>query len=401
MEDINWDDIENLKDLIYNDEVLTEKKEINAVNKCNVCNSDKIIEDCSMGILVCKNCGQVLSTVTDSNPEWQNNNDGTKETTKTSSVVNKLLPQSSISTTIRGMQSRLKMVHSWSAMPYNERSLNDVFKEIQAKCTIGKISKYSEDYAKMLYKNINECKIITRGSNRKSLIAACVFFACRKNDKTRSPKEIARIFNLKFTEITKGCKLFLKFAKIQNIDLNFIFIKPEHFIKRFCESMKIKQEYADQAIKIVINVQKICIAEMHTPISIASGAIYLMSEINNSNITKEEIADKFNISQVTVSKSFRKIEKFKHILDDDELCDQLQKAIIQYKNSLILKDSTITRFIRFGIIHPNMFNFIKNNEPDMNLIMAQTFELDLITKMIDNRYFNEILMDDIIHPVIF
>ena len=48
-----------------------------------------------------------------------------------------------------------------------------------------------------------------------------------------------------------------------------------------------------------------------------------------------------------------------------------------------------------------MFNFIKNNEPDMNLIMAQTFELDLITKMIDNRYFNEILMDDIIHPVIF
>ena len=31
MEDINWDDIENLKDLIYNDEVLTEKKENNTM----------------------------------------------------------------------------------------------------------------------------------------------------------------------------------------------------------------------------------------------------------------------------------------------------------------------------------------------------------------------------------
>ena len=54
-----------------------------------------------------------------------------------------------------------------------------------------------------MYKNISDCKhaigknkdkaIIIRGKNRISVIAACIIFACRKKDKTRSPKEIAEI----------------------------------------------------------------------------------------------------------------------------------------------------------------------------------------------------------------
>ena len=404
MDDVDYDDIdfENLKNLIYDDGKIVENKKNSNINWCFTCNNDNIIEDCSLGILVCKNCGDVISTVIDADPEWSNHNENGKEATKSSLTVNTLLPQSSIATTIHGMSSRLKTIHSWSAMPYHERSLNDVFKEISMKCREGKILKCIEDDAKIMYKNINDCKIITRGSNRRSLIAACVFYACRKKDKTRSPKEIANIFGLKFTEITRGCKMFAKLAKMKNIDINFIFTKPEHFINRFCEDMKIKVEYAQQAVIIANNVEKIHIASMHTPISIASGAIFMMVMINGLNINKKDIADKFNISQVTVSKAYKKIEKFIGILDDNKICDKLHDEIIEYKNNIMIKDATITRFIRFGIYHPLMFSFIeKDKSINTNKIMEQLFELDHLIKTVDNRYINEIIMDDILYPLVF
>ena len=43
----------------------------------------------------------------------------------------------------------MKTLHGWSAMPYKERSLNEVFKIIQAKCHKGNILKCIEDDAKM------------------------------------------------------------------------------------------------------------------------------------------------------------------------------------------------------------------------------------------------------------
>jgi len=291
-------DYNKLIGLMDNDEEINIKK-----NKifCENCNDDDIVEDTSYGIIVCKGCGQVITTIVDSNAEWsQYNDDNKKDMNRCSQPISQLLPQSSTATTISGSNaSRIKTLHGWSAMPYKERSLNDVFKIIQARCLEGKILKCIEDDAKIMYKNISDSKhivgknigksIIIRGRNRTSLIAACVLFACRKKDKIRSPKEIASIFKLKYTEITKGCKIFLKLAKLKQIDLKLTFTKPEHFITRFCEELKIKKEYADQSIQIANNVQKLQIASVHTPLSLATGSIYLMIHLNKLNIQKKQL----------------------------------------------------------------------------------------------------------------
>ena len=73
---------------------------------------------------------------------------------------NDLLPQSSLGTTIGGgkFKSRIKTLHNWSAMPYRERSLHQVFKKFQEKCAFTGILKCIEDDAKIMYKTISECK---------------------------------------------------------------------------------------------------------------------------------------------------------------------------------------------------------------------------------------------------
>jgi len=57
----------------------------------------------------------------------------------------------------------------------------------------------------------NEGKlVIVRGINRKGLIAACVFSHVKKEKKPKSPKEIAKIFELEITDVTNGCRTFME-----------------------------------------------------------------------------------------------------------------------------------------------------------------------------------------------
>ena len=194
------DEIESIKE-----NIIVNKKE----NICYECKtSDKLVKDYSQGIIVCSFCGIVVSNILDDSPEWKQYADDKDTVGRCSQPTNYFLPVSSLSTTIScSGRNKVKMLQDWNAMPYKERSLNLVFKEIQNKCQKGNIVKYIEDDAKILYKNISDCKytsgkhigkpIVFRNVNRKGIIAACIFYSCKRNGRTRSPKEIANIFNLK------------------------------------------------------------------------------------------------------------------------------------------------------------------------------------------------------------
>ena len=394
----NYEKYNSMIDIIYGNSNDKKKEIKHNIFWCEACQNDDTIEDTSHGILVCKNCGQVISNLLDTNPDWHQFGDGDKKDTgRNSLTVNKLLPQSSIATTISGnCSSRIKILHSWSAMPYKERSLNEVFKIIQSKCTEGKILKCIEDDAKIMYKNISDCKhligknkdknIIIRGTNRKGLIAACLLYACRKKDKTRSPKEIAELFGLKYTEITKGCKTFFKLAKLKHMEVKLSFTKPEHFITRFCDELKIKKEYAEQAIQISNNVQKLHIASVHTPLSLATGSIYLMIHLNGFDIQKRVIAEKFNVSQVTIAKAFKKLEPFINILTNNDICNQLNKEIIKYQENIEVCDELKPKFIRFGInidttdVYKNSFSIYNPTTGKINEKLIVEHEIEFINK---------------------
>ena len=405
----DYDKYTKLMDSIYEEEDEKIKKNKKKAY-CEDCNSDDIVEDTSQGILVCKGCGQVVANLMDSGAEWtQYNDDNKKDMNRCSHPISQLLPQSSTATTIAGScSSRIKTLHGWGAMPYKERSLNDVFKTISIKCNEGKILKCIEDDAKIMYKNISDCKhiigknkgkaIIIRGKNRMSVIAACVLYACEKKDKTRSPKEMGELFKLKYTEITKGLKIFQKLAKLKGIKLKSNPTKPEFFIIRFCDELKIKKEYTELAIQISNNVQKLQIAAVHTPLSLATGSIYLMIHLSKLPIQKKIIADKFNVSQVTIAKAFKKLEPFMNLLTNDEQCERLAVEIKKYQDIIELSEDLKPKFIRFNIDMKKslekddfiIYNILDITKSDINLnnklIIEHELEIDNKMKQLDNEY---------------
>jgi transcription initiation factor TFIIB len=390
----NFDNVEDYDKLTQSNSIKeksTEKKLY-----CQNCkNSDNIIEDFSNGIIVCTYCGQVIDNILDSNPEWRSFEDDNKQNTnRCGSGVSKLLPQSSLGTTISGAyKSRLKTLHSWSVMPYRERSLHLVFKDLQEKCSSMTILKCIEDDAKIMYKAISECKhkegknkdknIIIRGKNRKSLLAACIFYACRRKRVIRNASEIAEIFNIDATDITRGCKNFHKLINTGNITIDTGASLAEDFVARYSKDLGIKDKYIQQTIQLAKNIKNMNIASTHTPLSLAISSILLMASHNNiKEIDKKILSKKFDVSEVTITKTYNKIIKYKNILFDDT---KVQHYINKQKNKQInhvIPNTVLLRFKKFNI--PTDKKVLNNFHYDYSDIFKNINTNDQIKTIIKN-----------------
>ena len=327
------------------------------------CGNSNLIEDNSQGMLICQECGQVLCDIIDYTPEWKQYDESDVNNARCTSI-NVLLPQSSMSTNIGCMgYSRIKTLHKWHAMPYKERSLNNEFKKIYEICQKMKIPKCVEDDTKIMYKMASECRhkngknkdkfIITRGNNRIGISAACMFFACQKKGMIYTPKEIAEFYEIKYAEINKGIKKLRTLINIQLIVPTNVTGEQNKFIRHFCDNLKIMNIHTDEIIKVANNIEKLNIGTDHNQYSLAAACILLVAEkCHLKYITKKKLAAEFGISDVTINKTYKKIESHKNIIFDEKkvekMYNEISKAVIN------IPDDVKTKMIELGIIPPTI-----------------------------------------------
>lgn len=340
---LNSDEV--LFDLIDNGsiELNREVEEKKPSDTCPMCDSTNLVDDTTHGSVVCQDCGIILTDTIDQSAEWRNYDDTSENTARCGGPTSYFFPNSSLGTTMNcSAFNRIKILQGWSAMPYRERSLYKVLKDIKEKCNKENIKKCIADDACIMYKTISDCKythgaqagkhMIFRMSNRRSLIAACVYFACKLKNTPRSHKEIAKMFELKIPELTKGCKIFKELMKTnRKINYKFNTTTAEDFVARYSSKLKIKKAYADIAVQFSHNIKKLGIASNHTPPSIASASILLMAQLHNIDVTKKAIADAFKISDTTMLKAMKEILPWIKVIVNDKKTDRVCKIIKKEK----------------------------------------------------------------------
>lgn len=309
-------------------------------NECLNCESkNKLLIDEINGFIVCHSCGQVNNLVYDVSPEWRSYTESGKTEVARCSSVNLFYPKSSVGTSISGKwMSKIHRLHEWDKMVYREKRLWLVHNKIKDICRRAGINKKIEEDAIIMYKNISECRhkfgknkgnyIIVRGIKRKSLIAACLYNACLRNNDTRDGHDIVELFEIDATDLTKGNKMFMELMNLKEMPINVDVVHPEHYIPRYCRQLRIKGDFVQEAVQIATGIRKLNIASTHTPISIAIASILLMINNHKLGITKKLMAEKLNISEVTISKTYSHIYKLKNVLINKEL---LTKVIEQHK----------------------------------------------------------------------
>jgi len=136
---------------------------------------------------------------------------------------------------------------------------------------------------------------------------------------------------------------------MRNIDVNTGISLPEHFVERFCNTLKLKKQYIDEAVQIAKNIRRINLASDHTPFSVATSSILMMSEKNGLNINKKILSEKFNVSEVTIGKTYKKIEEYSQELTNDKIIEEMELKIKNKMDNIDVPIILKNRFMKFGI----------------------------------------------------
>jgi transcription initiation factor TFIIB len=291
---------------------------------CEICQSSLAFSD--EGFLTCTNrkCGIIYKDLVDHSAEWRfygadDNQHG--DPTRCGIPINPLLEESSYGCKVLytgGMSYEMRKIRrytEWQTMPYKEKSQYDDFQVITNMAQNAGIPKMIIDDAIYYHKKISEYELNFRGTNRDGILAASIYISCRINNFPRTAKEIACIFHLDVTSATKGCKNAL--AIINNLEkdvinkdkTNFCKTKPEDFIERFCSKLNINGELTKVCQFIAMKIEKENLMPENTPHSIAAGIIYFICQVFHLNVGKKDIKNVSEISEVTINKCFKKLEK--------------------------------------------------------------------------------------------
>ena len=297
-------------------------------NKLTKCCNDPLNYLCCNGIITCKKCDNLINNIIDS-PEWRYYGSGDSKSsnpTRCGMPINLLLPTSSVGTSVnnRGQNSKVALYQLWNSMPYKERSKYKVFNEISSCCKKHHLPSIISDTANSLYSIISDTKI-SRGNNRKGIIAACVFNACKECDVPRSIKELSGMFNITSRILTKGCKNYTEIIRINKRNIHRIqntrSINLTDFIERFSYNLNFDGESIEK-INIIANLcYEYKLVYDNTPPAMASGCIYLFVKLKDLQISKKDVSDKCFISEVTINKCYKKLDL------NEEFKDEILKKI--------------------------------------------------------------------------
>lgn len=305
--------------------------------KCELCQYSLAFSE--EGFLTCTNnhCGIVYKDMLDQSPEWRYygaDDNNSNDPTRCGMPINPLLEESSYGCKVLcvGKSSyemrKVRRYTEWQSMPYKEKSQYDEFQKITIMAQNAGIPKIIIDSAIRYHKKICEYEQTFRGDNKDGLIAASIYIACRINNYPRTAKELATIFHLDVTSATHGCKnaqlIINQLEKdVDNEDkTSFCKTKPEAFIERYCSRLNINLELTNLCKFISIKIEKQDLMPENTPHSIAAGVVYFISQICKLNVTKKDVKLISEISEVTINKCFKKLEK---------LSGQLVPAVILSK----------------------------------------------------------------------
>ena len=320
-DDAMWNLLESMKEKIDDSEhIKNDDTDIDGHKKC--CDKPDIVNDQNQGQFVCRNCSTIAWSMLDTGAEWRfygSDDNKSVDPNRVGMPVNDLLPKSSLGSVIGNCRGdtrdvrRMRMYQIWNSMPYWERTLYNIFEQLNYKTSNHGIPSRVLDEAKILYKKLNE-KRVSRGENKEGIIASCIYFACMTNGTPRSTKEIADMFSIQQSVLTKGN------ARFQNLlKMNVKCSSSDDFIARFASRLNMSYDDILQCKKLAKKLDDLDVVSENSPTSIAAGAIQMYVQLKKLSITKTQIAQECNVSEVTISKAHKRMVKWHEYIFDKDL----------------------------------------------------------------------------------
>ena len=97
---------------------------------------------------------------------------------------------------------------------------------------------------------------------------------------------------------------------------------PVSFIDRYSSKLNINAELTKVCKFIAIRIQRNNLIPENTPHSIAAGIVYFVSQVCNINVSKRDVSNISEISEVTINKCYKKLEEMSSTLMPKPIVDK-------------------------------------------------------------------------------
>ena len=137
-----------------------------------------------------------------------------------------------------------------------------------------------------------------------SVIAACLYAACRSYNIPRTLDEMATASDVERKEIGRTYRFI-----IRKIGLKVTPSSPKDYISRFSSILHLSPRIQNEALKIL---KKADISELTSgrgPAGIAAAALYVAALLNDEKKTQREVADVAGITEVTIRNRYKELSE--------------------------------------------------------------------------------------------
>jgi len=284
------------------------------VKRCPECNSVDLTYDDQKGEIICNECGLIVEEkMVDTGQDMGGQFDKADKKGRGGAPMSLQKFDKGLTTNVgeisdiyrleAGQTRKFLRLKKWQERVSTsiERNLRLAMAELRRVASFLNLPSVVRDEASRVYNFVLQRGLV-RGRSMESVIAACIYAACRSYNIPRTLDEIAGASDVERKEIGRTYRFIVRKLKIKVTPSS-----PKDYISRFSSILHLSPKTQNEALKIL---KKADISELTSgrgPAGVAAAALYVAALINDEKKTQREVADVAGITEVTIRNRYKEL----------------------------------------------------------------------------------------------
>jgi transcription initiation factor TFIIB len=304
------------------------------VKKCPECGSVDLVYDDQKGEIICNDCGLIVEEkIVDGGQDVGGQFDKSDKKGRGGAPISMQKYDKGLTTNVgeisdiyrleAGQTRKFLRLKKWQERVSTsiERNLRLAMAELRRVASFLSLPSVVRDEASRVYNFVLQRGLV-RGRSMESVIAACIYAACRSYNIPRTLDEIAGASDVERKEIGRTYRFIVRKLKIKVTPSS-----PKDYISRFASILHLSPKTQNEALKVLKKADVSELTSGRGPAGIAAAALYVAALMNDEKKTQREVADVAGITEVTIR------NRYKELIDRLQLEDKLKSKVAQFDKS--------------------------------------------------------------------
>jgi transcription initiation factor TFIIB len=284
------------------------------VKRCPECKSVDLTYDEQRGEIICNECGLIVEEkMVDTGQDVGGQFDKTDKKGRGGAPISMQKFDKGLTTNVGeisdiyklegGQTRKFLRLKKWQERVSTsiERNLRLAMAELRRVASFLNLPSVVRDEASRVYNFVLQRGLV-RGRSMESVIAACIYAACRSYNIPRTLDEIAAASDVERKEIGRTYRFIVRKLKIKVTPSS-----PKDYISRFSSILHLSPKTQNEALKILKRADISELTSGRGPAGIAAAALYVAALMNDEKKTQREVADVAGITEVTIRNRYKEL----------------------------------------------------------------------------------------------